>query len=208
MNEFTQVINSMILSKKQQITKRLFDIIFAVLGILLLTIPILILIIFAWYSTKKNGLYKQERIGQFAKPFQIYKIRSMKENNASNHITIKNDQRITSFGKFIRKYNLDELPQIYNVLKGEMSFVGPRPDVSGYADLLKDDDRIILSIKPGITGPATLAFKNEEEILANQKNPKQYNDNVLWKKKIALNKKYITNWSFWNDCKYILQTIL
>jgi len=131
----------------------------------------------------------------------------MIENNSSSHITIKNDQRITSFGKFIRKYNLDELPQIFNVLKGEMSFVGPRPDVKGYADLLQGNDKIILSLKPGITGPATLAFQNEEELLAKQDKPKQYNDEVLWPKKVTINKEYITNWSLISDLKYIIKTL-
>ncbi|HIE44748.1 MAG TPA: sugar transferase [Flavobacteriaceae bacterium] len=195
------------LSQNQQISKRLFDIVLSVLGIFFLTIPILILTIFASISTKKNGIFKQERIGQHAKPFQILKIRSMIENNSSSHITIKNDQRITSFGKFIRKYNLDELPQIFNVLKGEMSFVGPRPDVKGYADLLQGNDKIILSLKPGITGPATLAFQNEEELLAKQDKPKQYNDEVLWPKKVTINKEYITNWSLISDLKYIIKTL-
>jgi len=195
------------LSQNQQISKRIFDIVLSILGIFFLTIPILILTIFASISTKKNGIFKQERIGQHAKPFQILKIRSMIENNSSSHITIKNDQRITSFGKFIRKYNLDELPQIFNVLKGEMSFVGPRPDVKGYADLLQGNDKIILSLKPGITGPATLAFQNEEELLAKQDNPKQYNDEVLWPKKVTINKEYITNWSLINDLKYIIKTL-
>ena len=195
------------LSQNQQISKRLFDIVLSVLGIFFLTIPILILTILASISTKKNGIFKQERIGQHAKPFQILKIRSMIENNSSSHITIKNDQRITSFGKFIRKYNLDELPQIFNVLKGEMSFVGPRPDVKGYADLLQGNDKIILSLKPGITGPATLAFQNEEELLAKQDKPKQYNDEVLWPKKVTINKEYITNWSLINDLKYIIKTL-
>ena len=195
------------LSKKQLIIKRSFDVCFSFIGIIFLSIPILILSIFASVSTKKSGIFKQERIGQHAKPFNILKIRSMIENNSSNHITVKNDKRITKFGRFIRKYHLDELPQIYNVFIGEMSFVGPRPDVKGYADLLTDDDRIILNIKPGITGPATLAFKNEEALLAKQKNPKHYNDEVLWKQKVILNKNYIKNWSFINDLKYILQTL-
>ena len=194
------------LNKKQILIKRSFDVFFSFIGIIFLSIPILILSIFALISTKKCGIFKQERIGQHAKPFYIFKIRSMIENDSSNHITVKNDKRITKFGRFIRKYHLDELPQIYNVFIGEMSFVGPRPDVKGYADLLTNDDRIILKIKPGITGPATLAFKNEEALLAKQKNPKQYNDEVLWKQKVILNKNYIKNWSLINDLIYILKT--
>ncbi len=126
----------------------------------------------------------------------------------NNTITTANDARITAFGRFLRKYNLDELPQIYNVFIGNMSIVGPRPDVKGYADELTGDDRMILSVKPGITGPATLYYKNEEQILAKKENPKQYNDEVLWKEKIKINKLYITNWSLINDIKYILKTIV
>ncbi len=171
------------------------------------TIPILVLAVIASFSTKKNGIYKQERIGQNGIVFTIFKIRSMLLTDATNYITIKNDTRITKFGSFIRKYHLDELPQIYNVFLGTMSIVGPRPDVKGYADVLQGEDKIILSIKPGITGPATLHFKNEEAILAEQKDPQKYNDEVLWKKKIELNKEYIKNWSLKNDLKYILKTL-
>lgn len=124
-----------------------------------------------------------------------------------NYITMPNDIRITSFGRFLRKFKLDEIPQIFNVLFGTMSFVGPRPDVKGYADLLRGEDRIILSVKPGITGPATLKFKDEESLLEKQENPKKYNDEVIWKEKIKINKKYIENWTFIGDVKYILKTI-
>lgn len=124
-----------------------------------------------------------------------------------NYITKLNDTRVTSFGRFLRKFKLDEIPQIFNVLFGMMSFVGPRPDVQGYADLLQGEDRIILSVKPGITGPATLKFKDEESLLEKQENPKQYNDEVIWKEKVEINKKYIENWTFIGDIKYILKTI-
>ncbi len=128
--------------------KRLFDLFFAFIGLLLLIIPILILIAFATISTRKFGLYSQKRIGLQGKSFVMYKIRSMKKGDDSSGITLKNDPRITPFGKFIRDFKLDELPQLWNVLMGEMSFVGPRPDVSGYADRLSGNDRIILCIGP------------------------------------------------------------
>jgi lipopolysaccharide/colanic/teichoic acid biosynthesis glycosyltransferase len=137
----------------------------------------------------------------------MLKIRTMLVDEESDHITIKNDLRITPFGKFIRRYKLDELPQLMNVLVGQMSFVGPRPDVKGYADKLIGDDRIILSVKPGITGPATLMFRDEESLLEKQENPKRYNDEVIWKEKIKINKSYIENWTFISDVKYILKTI-
>jgi len=195
------------LTKRQHTIKRFFDLFFSFFGIILLTIPIFILSLFAAVSTKKSGVFKQLRIGQNGKPFTIYKIRSMMASIGEDYITTKNDKRITKFGGFLRKYHLDELPQLYNVFFGTMSLVGPRPDVKGYADELKDDDRVILSVKPGITGPATLKFRNETVLLSKQDNPKKYNDDVLWKQKIILNKNYIKNWSLTSDIKYIFKTL-
>lgn len=138
----------------------------------------------------------------------MYKIRTMKGGLLDdNYITTKNDKRITEFGKFLRLFKLDELPQLFNVLIGNMSFVGPRPDVEGYADKLEGDNRIILSVKPGITGPATLKFKHEELILENQNNPKKYNDEIIWPEKVKINIQYIVNWSLLYDIKYIIKTI-
>ena len=131
---------------------------------------------------------------------------SNKKNNTT--VTTINDSRITRLGKFLRKYKLDELPQLFNVLKGEMSFVGPRPDVKGFADKLEGNDSIILSVKPGITGPATLFFKNEELLLAKQQNIEEYNKTVIWPKKVELNRLYVENYSFKKDIYYIFKTIL
>ena len=124
-----------------------------------------------------------------------------------NTITSSNDHRIYPFGKFLRRYKLDELPQLWNVLIGDMSFVGPRPDVSGYADELSGEDRIVLSVRPGITGPASIYFKNEEELLAGIDDIKRYNDEVIWPRKVELNRQYIENYSFIKDIKYIFITI-
>ena len=195
------------LSKKQQIVKRIFDFILSIVGIILFIIPILFLIVFATISSKQFGLFSQQRVGQHARIFSMYKIRTMYVDDDDNFITTKDDPRITLFGKFLRKYKLDELPQLFNVFKGNMSFVGPRPDVIGYADQLKGDDRIILSVKPGITGSATLQYRNEEEILAQQQDSKKYNDTVIWKEKVKLNKAYVINWSFLGDLNYIVKTI-
>ncbi len=123
-------------------------------------------------------------------------------------ITLSGDSRITSFGGFLRLFNLDELPQLFNVLIGDMSLVGPRPDVPGYADVLEGRDRLVLSVKPGITGPATLKYRNEDKLLAMQKNPLKYNDDIIWEEKIRINIKYIENWTFIGDIKYIVQTII
>ncbi len=195
------------LSKKQQIVKRIFDLIFSFTGILICILPILILIVIATISTKKFGLFSQHRVGQYATVFTMYKIRTMRLYDDQNFITAVNDPRVTYVGRFLRSYKLDEIPQLFNVLIGNMSLVGPRPDVIGYADQLKNGDRIILSVRPGITGPATLKYKNEEELLALQKNPKMYNDTVIWKEKVKINKEYIKNWSFLGDLNYIFKTI-
>jgi len=195
------------LSKKQQIVKRIFDLVFSFIGIVIFLLPILILIVISTISTKKFGLFSQRRVGQHARMFTMYKIRTMRCHHDENFITTANDQRITSVGKYLRNHKLDEIPQLYNVLIGNMSFVGPRPDVVGYADKLKNNDRIILSVKPGITGPATLKFRNEEELLAQQANPKEYNDTVIWNQKIKINRTYIENWTFLGDLKSIFDTI-
>lgn len=123
-------------------------------------------------------------------------------------VTVQGDPRITPVGEFLRRWKLDEIPQLWNVLLGEMSFVGPRPDVQGYADKLKGDDRKILELRPGITGPATLKYRNEEEILAQQKDPDRYNDEVIFPDKVNINKQYLKEISFVKDIKYIIQTII
>jgi lipopolysaccharide/colanic/teichoic acid biosynthesis glycosyltransferase len=175
--------------------------------LLVLIMPILIiLIIIATVSTGKFGVFSQQRVGKQSKLFNIYKIRSMIVQKG-DVITAENDPRITKFGHFIRKTKLDELPQLFNIIKGDMSFVGPRPDVLGYADKLQGDDRIILSVKPGITGPATIFYKDEEHLLAQQKNKIQYNDNVIWPNKVRINREYLENWSLLKDLIILKKTI-
>ena len=194
------------MSKKDKLIKRIFDFSLALIGLLITWPIILIAWIVASIETKSNGFFLQKRVGENGKLFTIIKIKTMYPNNGSS-VTTANDSRITKSGKFFRKYKIDELPQLINVLKGDMSFVGPRPDVPGYADRLKGEDRIILSIKPGITGPATLKYKNEEEILANVDDPVKYNNEVIWPDKVKINKEYIKNWSLKKDIEYILKTI-
>ena len=194
------------LNNSQKILKRLFDLFFSFIGILICLVPILVLIAISTISTGKFGLYTQLRVGKHAKTFTMFKIRTMKGVDDGLFITLKDDKRITPIGKFFRKFKLDELPQLFNVLMGNMSLVGPRPDVVGYADKLAGDDRIILNVKPGITGPATLKFKNEEELLSKQSDALLYNDEVIWKEKIKINKNYIKNWTFKGDLKFILRT--
>jgi len=152
--------------------------------------------------------FQQKRIGLLGEQFTMVKFRTMFMNPGGNCISVKGESRITPLGATLRKYKLDELPEIWNILKGDMSIVGPRPDVSGYADLLSGEDRIILSIKPGLTGPASIKFANEEELLAKQIDPKKFNDETLYPAKVKINKSYIENWSFWLDLKIIFFTVL
>lgn len=196
------------LSRSSVVKKRLFDFLFALIGIITLWWLVVIAVLLAWADTGQFGLFVQERIGQFGKPFKVYKIRTMKSSSTLNTtVTTANDMRITSLGRFFRNTKLDELPQLYNVLTGKMSFVGPRPDVPGFADLLQNDEKIILSIKPGITGPATLAYRNEEEILTSVEEPERYNAEVIFPDKVRINIEYIKNYTLLGDVKYIVATI-
>lgn len=190
--------------------KYLFDKITALLGIIILSpFMLIIFIIHKIVMPKGKFLFLQERIGQYGKPFRIYKIRTMKDDVDDNNVfvTTANDKRILPFGKFLRRTKLDEIVELVNVLKGEMSLVGPRPDVSGYADMLQGEDRKILVLRPGITGPASLKYINEEEILAKVENPQQYNDEIIYPDKVKINLDYYYNRTFWGDIKIILRTI-
>ena len=153
-------------------------------------------------------IFKQRRVGQYGRLFTMYKFRSMTVALSGSSVSVKGESRITPLGAVLRKYKLDELPELWNVLIGDMSFVGPRPDVPGYADKLEGKDRRMLLLKPGITGPASLKYRNEEELLAKQENPQEYNDKVLFPDKVRLNIEYLDNWSFSNDIKFIIYTVL
>lgn len=197
------------LSTTDKRQKRLFDIVFSAGGICLTWWLMLLAWVVASLETKSNGLFIQERIGLGGNPFLVFKIKTMKKvQGIHSSVTTSDDSRITKSGIFFRKTKIDELPQLFNVLWGTMSFVGPRPDVAGFADRLKGEDRIILSIRPGITGPASLKYKEEEALLAEQSDPENYNKSVIWKDKVKLNKIYVQNWSFKKDMGYIIKTIL
>ncbi|MBA5628380.1 sugar transferase [Moheibacter lacus] len=186
--------------------KALLDYALAILLLPVLLPIVFILILIATLDTGQFGLFSQIRVGKNAEFFKIFKIRSMKGKHEVD-ITTEKTHKITWFGQFLRNSKLDETPQIFNILLGQMSFVGPRPDVPGYADQLKDENRIILTVKPGITGPAQIAFQNEEEILNQVENPQRYNDEVLWPEKVRINKSYVENWTFSKDLNYLFQTI-
>ena len=198
------------MSKKSIFIKYLFDKIAALLGIIILSpVMLIIFIIHKIVMPGGNFIFKQERVGQFGKIFNIYKIRTMKNNveKNDNFVTTANDDRILPFGKWLRRTKLDEIVELVNVLKGDMSLVGPRPDVEGYADKLEGDDRKILELRPGITGPASLKYINEEEILAKVDNPQQYNDEVIFPDKVKINLEYYDNRTFWGDVRIIINTI-
>lgn len=201
-------MNSYDLNLRQQFAKRTFDIVSSLFGITICSPLILIGYVYASYDTKSSGLFVQVRIGQNGKEFKVYKLKTMVNKQVlSTTVTQENDPRITSSGLWLRKYKIDELPQLFNVLIGNMSLVGPRPDVPGFADKLKGNDRAILSIRPGITGPASIKYKNEEKILSNQMDAEAYNRDVIFPDKVNINLNYIKNWSIQSDVMYIIKTI-
>lgn len=189
-------------------SKRLFDFFMALIGIILL-LPLLFILSLIIKITMPDGpiFFVQERVGQYGKLFKMIKFRTMIVSHSGVSVSIKGESRITPFGSILRKYKLDELPELINVLLGQMSLVGPRPDVKGFADELKGENRKILELKPGITGPASLFYKNEEEILASVSDPIAYNKEVIYPHKVKMNLDYYYNNSFCGDLKIILKTI-
>ena len=188
--------------------KRSFDFFLSLFGLLVFSWLILIVWLIASFGTKSNGFFTQKRVGKDGKLFTLIKIKTMKPlDGIKTTVTTKNDVRITPFGEFLRKWKFDELPSLWNVLKGDMSLVGPRPDVPGYADKLEGFDRRILELRPGITGPATLKYANEEQLLESIDDPEKYNDEVIFPDKVKMNLDYLDNWNFWLDIKIIFKTI-
>jgi lipopolysaccharide/colanic/teichoic acid biosynthesis glycosyltransferase len=188
--------------------KYAFDRIFAFTGLvialpLFIILPAIILI-----DSKGPVLFRQKRVGKDGRIFTIFKFRTMTLNDGVNTVTSRTDGRITRSGLFLRKWKLDELPELINVLSGDMSFVGPRPDVPGYADRLVGEDRKILLLRPGITGPATLKYLDEEEILSGVSDPQHYNDEIIFPDKVRINLKYLENFSFAGDLRIIFHTLI
>lgn len=188
--------------------KESFDYIAAVLGIIIISPLLFIIGLLVLFSSGWPIVFTQTRVGQNGKLFKLHKFRSMKNVKSKTSVAAAETMRITKIGAFIRKTKMDELPELWNIIRGDMSFVGTRPDVPGYADKLDGDDRKILKLKPGITGPASLKYINEEELLAQQDDPQEYNDKVIWPDKVSINKEYYENWSFFTDLKLIAYTIV
>lgn len=203
--------------------KRIFDIIASLLGLLILW-PVL-LIVAIMIKVKMPGgpaIFTQKRVGKGGKLFTCHKFRTMTVKHNGSTVSVAGDSRITPFGAILRHYKLDELPGLWDVLIGNMSFVGPRPDVPGYADKLTGDDRDVLKLRPGITGPATLKYRLEDEMISEYVAKKQaegdtrpmqeiateYNDKVIYPDKVRLNCYYYRHYSFWKDIEMIFATVL
>ena len=189
--------------------KYIFDRLMAFFGLLFLWPVLLIVAILIKIKMPDEPVFFiQQRVGRNGKIFNCHKFRSMTVGHHGNSISIAGEARITPLGATLRKYKLDELPELWDVLIGNMSFVGPRPDVPGYADKLQGENRIILSLRPGITGPATLKYRNEEELLATVSDPQKYNDEVIYPDKVRINRYYAEHYSFIDDIRMIFCTVL
>lgn len=191
-----------------QFGKRICDLTIALLGLIILAVPMALIAISIGITSGSPILFTQERVGKGGQIFSVKKFRTMSVRSVEDSsITVAGDSRVTAIGSYLRRWKLDELPQLWNVLVGEMSLVGPRPDVPGYADKLQGDDRKLLLLRPGITGPATLAYRNEEEILAKVSDPVQYNNEIIYPDKVRINLEYMEKCSLMQDLKYILETM-
>ena len=212
--------------------KIVFDKVVSLVGLIILSPVLLIVALLIKWKMPGPILFCQQRVGRYGRIFTVYKFRTMtvkaeasvaSRNSEATSIASQEQSRITPLGEKLRRYKLDELPELWNVLKGDMSFVGPRPDVPGYADQLQGEDREVLLLRPGITGPASLKYRNEEDILeavdeALQKGRsglpigittvQEYNDNVIYPDKVRLNRYYLHHYSFIKDIQMIVCTVL
>jgi lipopolysaccharide/colanic/teichoic acid biosynthesis glycosyltransferase len=191
-----------------RVGKRTFDLAVSVLGLVALAVPMGIIAVLIRVTSAGPSLFRQERVGKGGKLFIVRKFRTMSAGHGDPlSVTIQGDRRITGFGRFLRRYKLDEYPQLWNVLIGQMSLVGPRPDVPGYCDRLKSDSRRVLELRPGITGPATIKYANEEELLAAQSDPVAYNDEMIFPDKVRINLEYLDGMTFLGDIRLIWNTM-
>ena len=188
--------------------KYVFDRVVSTIGLVILS-PLLFVTAIMIKILMPGGpvIFKQKRIGRNGREFVMYKFRSMVVGHSGSSISVAGESRITPFGAILRRYKIDELPELWNVMTGEMSFVGPRPDGPGYADKLKGAERAILQLRPGITGPASLKYRDEEELLATVKDPQKYNDEIIFPDKVRINLYYMKHYSFVDDIKMILCTV-
>jgi len=189
--------------------KRVFDIIFSLFGLIILLPFLLIIFLLVLIESKGGVFYRQIRVGKNNDDFKLFKIRTMfKDADKKGLLTIgERDNRITRIGYFLRKYKIDEFPQLMNILAGDMSFVGPRPEVRKYVDLYNEEQRRVLSVKPGLTDFASLKYYNENEYLSRFDDPEKEYIQTVMPDKIKLNLEYIRKQNFWLDIKILLQTL-
>ena len=188
--------------------KWFFDRTMALIGLLFLWPVLLVVAILIKAKMPGPVFFIQQRVGKDGKLFACHKFRSMTVGHGGSSVSVAGESRITPLGAKLRRYKLDELPELWDVFIGKMSFVGPRPDVPGYADRLQGEDRIILTLRPGITGPATLKYRNEEELLATVEDPIRYNNEVIYPDKVRINRYYAEHYSFIKDIQMIFCTVL
>jgi lipopolysaccharide/colanic/teichoic acid biosynthesis glycosyltransferase len=190
-------------------TKRTFDFLTSVIGLFILLFPFLLIALAIKLDSSGPIFFMQDRVGQGGKLFKLLKFRTMYtgSNNATPITIGERDSRITPVGYWLRKFKLDELPQLVNVLKGDMSLVGPRPEVKKFVDLYSEEQRMVLSVKPGITDFASIEFRNENQLLEGKEDPIDFYIHEIMPVKLALNQKYIRQQSFWLDLKIIFNTI-
>ena len=189
--------------------KRLFDIVCSFFGLVFLSWLFVFVALWVGLPSRGGVFYRQRRVGRCNRDFTIYKFRSMRVNSdRQGLLTIGGrDGRITKAGVFIRKYKLDELPQLFNVLRGDMSFVGPRPEVRKYVELYTEEQKKVLTVRPGITSLSSIKYRNENEILSRSDNPEQYYIDVIMQDKLAIELDYLEQRSLLTDIKVIFQTI-
>lgn len=196
------------LTGRERAVKRSLDLLVAAVGLALTWWLIMVCVLVATMETRALGLFVQQRVGRGGRLFPLMKVRTMRPgSDALGSWTVAGDRRITRSGALMRRFKVDELPQLLNVLTGQMSLVGPRPDVPGLADELTGEDRVILTVRPGITGPATLAYRNEEYFLGCQRDPERYNREVLFPAKVAMTREYLENYSVLTDLRLLLATV-
>lgn len=190
--------------------KRIFDFIASLIGVIIISPILIVVAICIKLDSKGNILFLQKRVGKNGEPFYIYKFRTMVTDaeKLGAQITVGKDSRITKVGAVLRKYKIDELPQLFNVLKGDMSLVGPRPEVPKYVELYTEEERKVLEVRPGITDLASLRYSDENEILGKVENPEEYYINVIMKDKLKLNLEYIEKSNIIFDIYLIIKTII
>jgi lipopolysaccharide/colanic/teichoic acid biosynthesis glycosyltransferase len=190
--------------------KRLFDLVISGVGLIVLSPVLLIIAMLIKSDSKGSVLYTQERVGKGGRLFNLFKFRTMVVNaDKEAAITVgRRDPRITKIGYYLRNYKLDELPQLLNVLLGEMSLVGPRPELKKFVDIYSEEQRKVIAVKPGITDYASIEFRNENQLLEGKPDPIAFYIKEVMPQKLLLNRKYVENQSIWIDCKIIMKTIL